>query len=208
MGKNTLHKFNFKRSIILIMILAMITSSLCGCSMIFGETLPEDEERMTMTGNGLSYEVPESYVTQTIQSSNGATINAWVNDPENIEFYFAFTTISTDYIDLNTYNWFSTGYFSGQVTYMGQTLTLSPNIMNPSVRYSDEIEINGNKGFKTKVVYDRKDIGGDKVSSHTEIIYIIQFGNNIASIVFETKTSELSKYEPLIDIIINSFKLA
>lgn len=207
MNKITLHRTSFTRNLILILVLAMLTSSLCGCSMIFGEEAPEDKERTTYTEQGLSFEIPKDYARGNILLSNGEKAPAWANDLDDVEFYFSLRTISANEIDVETFNWFATGYFSGQITYMGETLTLSPAFINPSINEREEITLNGNKGFRTRIVYDYKE-SEDKITNTTEVVYIVQYDDIIAYMVFSVRTADYSEYSELIKIIAESMKKA
>ena len=205
MKMNKLHK-SLKNHIILILILTMLTSSLCGCSMIFGEEAPEDKEREVYTEYGLSYEVPKDFHEGSISLASGGSTSAWANVAKDPDFYYAVQSIDANEIDIETFNWISTGYYSGQITYMGETITISPDFLNPSVESTEKVTINGNSGYKTEVSYELKE--SEKLTPKKEVIYVIQIEDTIAYIVFCSKTAKYKEYAPLIDAVMDSLKLA
>lgn len=190
----------------LLLILVMSLVTLTGCSMIFGKTKPEDEELTTHTENGVSYDVPESYTSATRVLSNNTQASVWTNDPEELDITFTLKTISANEVNLQDFNWIATGYYSGKVTYYGQTITVSPDVLNPRVTESEDVTINGNAGYKTKITYDYT--GLKETFNITETVYIFQIEDTIIYMIFSTKTNVYSDYEPLIDKIVNSVKLA
>lgn len=205
--KNRLNNVFLSKNLILILVLAMLTSTLCGCSMILGEEAPIDKERITQTDYGLSYEIPKDYTKGNIRLSNGTITSAWTNDPNDVKFYFALATADANQIDLKTFNWISTGYFTGKITYMGQTLTLDPKFINPSVEETEEITINGYKGYRTKIVYDYQETA-DKLTNTTEVVYILQIDNTLVYMVFSVRTADYKDYSDLIEAIADSIKKA
>ncbi|MBQ3061094.1 MAG: hypothetical protein IJD02_01490 [Lachnospiraceae bacterium] len=187
----------------LILLLSLVAFS--GCSMIFGKKKPEDEPLKTHTENGVSYDVPESYVSTTKVLSNNTQASVWTNDPEELDIAFTLTTLSANDISLKDFNWIATGYFSGKVTFMGQTVTVSPSVQNPKVIASEDVTINGNAGYKTKVTYDYT--GFKEPFNVTETVYTFQIDDTIIYMIFSNKSTVYSDYKLLIDKIVESVKL-
>lgn len=195
-----------KNMLALFLIFILSIATLTGCSMIFGKTKPEDEPLKTHTENGVKYDVPESYTSATRVLSNNTQASVWTNDPEELDIAFTLKTISANEVSLQDFNWIATGYYSGKVTLYGQTITVSPNVLNPKITASEDITINGNVGYKTKVTYDYT--GLKEPFNITETVYTFQIEDTIIYMIFSTKTDVYSDYKPLIDKIVNSVKLA